>query len=71
MGVLCGTGAAAAGITAGDVITIADGHQVESAGALTAILTGCRPGSLVSVTWVSTAGLTRTSTIRLDPAPAA
>ena len=71
MGVLCGTGAAAAGITAGDVITIADGHQVESAGALTAILTGCRPGSLVSVTWVSAAGLTRTSTIRLDPAPAA
>ena len=71
MGVLCGTGAAAAGIAAGDVITIADGHQVESAGALTAILTGCRPGSLVSVTWVSAAGLTRTSTIRLDPAPAA
>ncbi len=71
MGVLCGTGAAAAGIAAGDVIIIADGHQVESAGALTAILTGCRPGSLMSVTWVSAAGLTRTSTIRLDPAPAA
>jgi S1-C subfamily serine protease len=71
MGVLCGTGAATAGIAAGDVITIADGHQVESGGALTAILAGCRPGSLMSVTWVSAAGLTRTSTIRLDPAPAA
>jgi S1-C subfamily serine protease len=71
MGVLCGTGAAAAGIAAGDVITIADGHQVESAGALTTILNRYRPGSLMSVTWVSAAGFTRTSTIRLDPAPAA
>ena len=31
VGVLCGTGAATAGIAAGDVITAANGHQVESA----------------------------------------
>jgi S1-C subfamily serine protease len=70
VGVLCGTGAATAGIAAGDVITTANGHQVESPGALTAIVAGCRPGTVVPVTWVSTAGLARTSRIRLSQAPA-
>jgi S1-C subfamily serine protease len=70
VGVLCGTGAATAGIAAGDVITSANGHQVESPGALTAIVAGCRPGTVVPVTWVSTAGLARTSRIRLGQAPA-
>jgi S1-C subfamily serine protease len=69
VGVLCGTGAAAAGIGAGDVITAADGRRVSSPNALTAIVSGCAPGTLVSVTWVSTAGKSRTSKIRLDPAP--
>jgi S1-C subfamily serine protease len=71
VGVLCGTGAATAGIVAGDVITIADGHQVESPDALTAIVGASRPGTVISVTWVSTAGVSRTALIRLDPAPAA
>ena len=70
VGVLCGTGAAAAGIAAGDVITTANGHRVESPDALTAIVAGCRPGTVVPVTWVSTAGLARTSLIRLSQAPA-
>ena len=69
VGVLCGTGAASAGITAGDVITIADGHQVQSPDALTAIVAGCPPGTVVPVTWVSTAGMSRTSRIRLEPGP--
>jgi S1-C subfamily serine protease len=71
VGVLCGTGAATAGIVAGDVITVAGGHQVESPDALTAIVGASRPGTVISVTWVSTAGVSRTSRIRLDPAPAA
>jgi S1-C subfamily serine protease len=71
VGVLCGTGAATAGIAAGDVITTADGHQIQSPAALTAIVAGCQPGTVVPVTWVSTAGLIRTSRIRLGPAPAA
>ena len=71
VGVLCGTGAATAGIAPGDVITTADGHQVQSAGALTTIVAGCRPGTVVPVTWVSTAGRARTARIRLGPAPAA
>jgi len=70
LGVLCGTGAATAGIAAGDVITAADGRQVESPDALTAIVGGCRPGTVVPVTWVSTAGISRTSRIRLSQAPA-
>jgi S1-C subfamily serine protease len=70
VGVLCGTGAATAGIAAGDVITAADGHHVESPGALTAVTGAIRPGAVISVTWVSTTGVTRTSRIRLGPAPA-
>jgi S1-C subfamily serine protease len=69
-GVLCGTGAEAAGISAGDVITTADGRVVSSPDGLTAIVSGCRPGSVVKITWVSPAGATRASSVRLDPAPA-
>jgi S1-C subfamily serine protease len=69
-GVLCGTGAATAGITAGDVITEVAGHPIASPDALTAIVTAYRPGTLVPVTWVSTAGTTRTAMVSLDVAPA-
>jgi S1-C subfamily serine protease len=70
VGVLCGTGAATAGIGAGDVITAADGHQVKSPAALTAAMDAIRPGTVIPVTWVSTTGVRRTSRIRLGPAPA-
>ena len=69
-GVLCGTAADAAGLTAGDVIITANGRAVSSPDALTAIVNACRPGSVVEFTWVSPADATRTSRIRLDPAPA-
>jgi len=69
-GVLCGTAADAAGITAGDVIITADGRAVSSPDALTAIVNACPPGSVVQVTWVSPADATRTSRVRLDSAPA-
>ena len=70
-GVLCGTGAAVAGITPGDVITAAAGRPVASPDALTAIMSGSRPGAVVPVTWVAVTGTTRTSLIRLEVAPAA
>jgi S1-C subfamily serine protease len=70
-GVLCGTAADAAGLTAGDVIITADGRAVSSPDALTAIINGCRPGSVVEVTWVSPADATQTSLVRLNSAPAA
>ncbi len=69
-GVLCGTAADAAGLTAGDVIITVDGRAVSSPDALTAIVDVCRPGSVVTVTWVSPSDATRTSRVRLDPAPA-
>ena len=71
VGVLCGTSAATAGIVAGDVITAADGRQIESPDALTEIVDASRPGTVMPVTWVSTSGASRTSRIRLGPAPAA
>lgn len=70
-GVLCGTGAAAAGITAGDVIVAVAGHAVSSPDALTAVVSACHPGTTVTVTWVATSGAIRTSMISIDPAPAA
>jgi S1-C subfamily serine protease len=70
MGVLCGTGAASAGIASGDVITKAAGHRIGSPNELTAIVNAARPGSVVSVTWVSRSGSLRTSQVRLTAAPA-
>jgi S1-C subfamily serine protease len=70
-GVLCGTGAAAAGIVAGDVIIAAAGRPVSSPDALTAVMSGFRPGAVVPVTWVAVGGDTRTARIRLVVAPAA
>jgi S1-C subfamily serine protease len=69
-GVLCGTGAASAGIGPGDVITAAAGHTVSSPDQLTALVNGYRPGTVIRVTWVSPAGATRTSMIPLQTAPA-
>jgi S1-C subfamily serine protease len=70
-GVLCGTGAEAAGLVAGDVITSAAGRPVTSPGGLTAIMNGCHVGALVPVTWVSVAGQRQIRLVRLDAAPAA
>jgi len=70
-GVLCGTGAEAAGLAAGDVITSAAGRPVTSPGGLTAIVDGCHVGALVPVTWVSTEGKRQIRLVRLDVAPAA
>lgn len=70
VGVLCGTGAATAGIVPGDVITAAGGRQVGSPDALTAIVSAAPPGSVMEVTWVATSGVTRTAGVSLGPAPA-
>jgi S1-C subfamily serine protease len=69
-GVLCGTGAAAAGIAAGDVITAAAGRRVPDPGALTAIVNSLLPATVVLVTWVNTAGTTRAALVRVGVAPA-
>ena len=68
--VLCGSGAASAGISAGDVITAAGGRQIVSARALTGLISASRPGTVVSVSWVAASGARRTALIRLTQAPA-
>jgi S1-C subfamily serine protease len=69
LGSLCGTPAAGADITAGDVITGVGGHAVTSPDSLSAILQGYRPGATVSITWVDTSGVHHTSNLDLlqDP----
>ena len=69
-GVLCGTGAAAAGLAPGDVITGVAGRLVSSPTTLTTIVGSCQPGAVVPITWISPAGHRRTSLVRLDAAPA-
>jgi S1-C subfamily serine protease len=69
-GVLCGTAADFAGLSPGDVVLRVDGQTVTSPDSLTAIMDTLRPGAVVPVTWMSTDGLTRTASLRLDAAPA-
>jgi S1-C subfamily serine protease len=69
-GVLCGTGAAAAGIVPGDVITAADGRPIGSPDALTTMVSDCPPGTMMQVTWVSASGAQHTARVRLSAAPA-
>jgi S1-C subfamily serine protease len=68
-GVICGSPAATAGMTAGSVITAVNGKQAGSPSHLTGILAGFRPGKTVSVTWVSPSGKQSTSQVRLAQGP--
>jgi S1-C subfamily serine protease len=68
-GVICGSPAATAGMTAGSVITAVNGKQAGSPSHLTGILAGFRPGQTVSVTWVSPSGKQSTSQVRLAQGP--
>ena len=53
---LCQTPAAAAGLTAGDVITGAAGHRVSSPASLTGILSHLPSGQKITITWVTPSG---------------
>jgi S1-C subfamily serine protease len=68
-GVICGSPAATAGITAGSVITSVNGQQAGSPSHLTGILARFRPGDTVSVTWMSPSGHQSTSKVRLAAGP--
>jgi S1-C subfamily serine protease len=69
-GVLCGTAAAAAGISAGDVITALGGQAVTSPGSLTVMLGGYRPGADARLAWVSADGAGHTAWVTLNAGPA-
>jgi membrane-associated protease RseP (regulator of RpoE activity) len=65
IGTICGSPAAAAGMTGGAVITAVNGQAVTSADSLMGILSKFHPGDTISVTWVSPSGQRTTS----SPAP--
>jgi len=69
LGTICGGPAAAAGMTAGSVITAVDGQAIGSPESLTGAVSKFRPGSTISVTWVSPSGHRTTSMIKLLPGP--
>jgi len=68
-GTICGSPAAAAGMTGGSVITAVDGAPASSPASLTATLGRLRPGDPVTVSWVSPSGRHSASTLRLLPGP--
>jgi S1-C subfamily serine protease len=69
-GVLCGTPAAAAGLSAGDVITALGGQPVTSPRALTALVRHYRPGIRAALAWVAPDGRLHTAVVRLIAGPA-
>jgi S1-C subfamily serine protease len=69
-GVVQGTGAAAAGLAAGDTITSVGGHQISSAQNLQRVIEGYHPGDKVSVGWTDGLGQSHTTTVTLTTGPA-
>jgi S1-C subfamily serine protease len=69
LGALCQSPAAAAGLSAGDVITAAGGRAVSSPAGLTRILGAVPSGKRITLTWVTPADRTITHAITLAQAP--
>jgi len=69
-GVLCGTPAAAAGLSGGDVITALGGQSVTSPRSLGTLISRYHPGSRAALAWVSPDGRLHTAVVRLSAGPA-
>jgi len=69
LGTVCNSPAAAAGMTAGSVITAVNGQAIGSPQSLTGFVSKFRPGTTISVTWVSPSGQRSVSNITLIPGP--
>ena len=69
-GVVPGTPAARAGLTAGATIVSVDGQPVASPNALTALIGGYKPGDRVTIGWNGPSGVRHTSTVQLASGPA-
>jgi S1-C subfamily serine protease len=67
--VICGSPAAATGMTAGSVITAVNGQAAGSPDHLGGILAALKPGDSVSLTWASPSGQQTTSTLHLEQGP--
>jgi S1-C subfamily serine protease len=69
-GVIDGTPAATAGLTAGDTITAVDGTAVTSASALSPLITAHSVGDSVTITWSDITGVSQSATVVLQAGPA-
>jgi S1-C subfamily serine protease len=69
VGVICGGPAAAAGMSAGSVITAVNGQAIGSPDDLQGVVSEYHPGDTISVTWVSPSGQRTTSSIHLTAGP--
>jgi len=70
-GVRSGTPAAAAGLSAGDVITSVAGQSVSSGTSIQQVLASHHPGDKVSISWTDPNGQSHTATVTLAAGPAA
>jgi S1-C subfamily serine protease len=68
-GAICGSPAAAAGLTPGSVITAVNGKAVGAPSQLTGTLGQFHPGNTISITWVSPSGKRTTSSVHLVAGP--
>jgi S1-C subfamily serine protease len=69
LGIICNGPAAAAGMTAGSVITSVNGQAIGSPASLTGAVSKYHPGQVISVTWVSPSGQHSTSNMTLGTGP--
>lgn len=69
-GVIDGTPAAQAGLTAGSTITAIDGTAVADAEALSDTLSGYAPGDTVTITWTDANGASHSASVTLIEGPA-
>jgi S1-C subfamily serine protease len=69
LGTICDSPASSAGLTAGSVITGVNGHTVGSPQSLTSIMSKFRPGTHVSLTWVTPSSQDKTGTLILTAGP--
>jgi S1-C subfamily serine protease len=69
-GVVSGSAAAQAGLTAGDTITSVDGSAISSASDLTTAMAGHQPGQQVRLSWSDASSQTHSATITLGAGPA-
>ena len=69
IGTICGGPAAAAGLTAGSVVTSVNGQAVGAPQTLHDALAKFKPGTTVSLTWVTPSGQNRTGTMTLTEGP--
>ena len=69
VGAVSGTGAANAGMGAGDVILSVAGHNITSGSDLQSVIAGYHPGDKVTVQWQDQFGQTHSSAVTLSQGP--